>query len=257
VTAGLATDPAAGKVVENGFLAGRVRIRQPVRGYRAATDPVLLAAAVPARPGDAVLDLGCGAGTAALCLGARVDGMELHGLELQPDYARLARENAALNGRAIAVHEGDLRAMPAALRQRSFDAVMLNPPYHAPACPGSSDPGRDIANRRGAATIADWIDAALARTRPGGTVVVIMRAEGLPDIVAALAGRAASAVLPLAARPGRDAKRVIVRARKGGRGAFRLAAPLVLHGGAAHIADGDDYAPQASAILREAAALDF
>jgi tRNA1(Val) A37 N6-methylase TrmN6 len=269
VTAGLAAEGAADPAVENvgghvgehaaenGFLDGRVRIRQPLRGYRAATDAVLLAAAVPAGPADAVLDLGCGAGTAALCLGCRVGGVELHGLELQPGYAGLARENAALNGRALAVHEGDLRAMPSALRHRSFDAVMLNPPWHAPAHPGSPDAGRDIANRRGAATIGDWIDAALARTRPGGTVVVIMLAEGLPEILAALGGRAASAVLPLAARPGRDAKRVIVRARKGGRAPFRLAPPLILHCGVAHIADGDDYTPQARAILREAAALEF
>jgi tRNA1(Val) A37 N6-methylase TrmN6 len=243
--------------VENGVLDGRVRIRQPARGYRAATDPVLLAAAVPARVGDAVLDLGCGVGTAALCLGARVEGVELHGLEVQPGYARLARENAALNGRALAVHEGDLRAMPACLRQLSFDAVMLNPPWHAPADLGSPDPARDLANRRGTATIADWVGAALARTRPGGVVVIIMRAEGLPEILAALAARAAVAALPLAARAGRDAKRVIVRARKGGRTAFRLAAPLILHQGAAHIADGDDYAPEARAILRGSAALDF
>ena len=244
-------------VVENGFLDGRVRIRQPVRGYRAATDPVLLAAAVPASPDDMVLDLGCGAGTAALCLGARVRGVELHGLELQPGYARLARENAALNGHALVVHEGDLRTMPAALRQRSFDAVMLNPPWHAPTDIGSPDLGRDVANRRGGATVADWIDAALARARPGGAVVAIMRAEGLPEILSALAGRAAAAVLPLAARAGRDAKRVIVRARKGGRAPFRLAAPFALHAGSAHLADGDDYAPAARAILREAAALDF
>ena len=252
-----AGDLDADPVVENGFIGGRVRVRQPVRGYRAATDPVLLAAAVPARPGDAVLDLGCGAGTAALCLGARVEGVELHGLELQTVYARLARENAALNGRALTVHEGDLRSMPAALRRRSFDAVMLNPPWHPPAHPGSPDAGRDIANRQGAATIVDWIDAALARTRPGGAVVVIMRAEGLPEILQSFAGRAACAVLPLAARPGRDAKRVILRARKGGRAPFRLAGPLILHRDAMHIADGDDYAPQARAILRDAAALDF
>ena len=248
---------AAEAVVENGFLDGRLRIRQPARGYRAATDPVLLAAAVPARAGDAVLDLGCGVATAALCLGWRVPGVDLHGLEVQPGYAALARENAALNGQALVVHAGDLRAMPAALRRRSFDAVMLNPPWHAPADPGSPDPRRDIANRRGAATLADWIGAALARTRPGGHVVLIMRAEGLPEIMAALAGRASAAVLPLVPRAGRDAGRVLVRARKGGRVPFRLAAPLVLHEGAAHLADGDGYSPRARAVLREAAALDF
>lgn len=244
-------------IVEDGFLGGRLRIRQPVRGYRAATDPVLLAAAVPAQPGEAVLDLGCGAGTAALCLGARVKGVELHGLELQPLYARLASENAALNGRALAVHDGDLRTMPPALRARSFDAVMLNPPFHSPEDIGSPDPGRDLANRRGEASLADWIGAALARCRLGGHVVAIMRVEGLPEILVALAGRASAAVLPLAARTGRDAKRVLVRARKGGRAPFRLAAPLVLHDGAVHRADGDDYSARARAILRDAAALDF
>ncbi len=249
------------EVVEDGFLGGRLRIRQPVRGYRAATDPVLLAAAVPARPGDAVLDLGCGAGTAALCLGARVEGVALHGLEVQPLYAGLARENAALNGYALAVHEGDLRAMPPVLRAQSFAAVMLNPPFHAPEGIASPDPGRDMANRRGAAGegagLSDWIAAALARCRPGGHVVTIMRADGLPEILSSLAGRAAAAVLPLAARAGRDAKRVILCARKGGRAPFRLAAPLVLHEGAAHRADGDDYTARARAILRDAAALDF
>ena len=245
------------EVVEDGFLGGRVRIRQPVRGYRAATDPVLLAAAVPAGAGDAVLDLGCGAGTAALCLAARVQGVTLHGLELQPFYAQLARENAALNGCTLAVHEGDLRAMPSALKARAFDAVMLNPPFHGPGDIGSPDRARDLANRRGEATLADWIGAALGRTKPGGHVAAIMRAEWLPEILGALSGRASAAVLPLAARSGRDAGRVILRARKGGRTRFRLAAPFVLHDGEAHLADGDDYSPRARAILRDAAALDF
>ena len=38
------------------LLGGRVTIFQPARGYRAAIDPVMLAAAVPARSGEAVLD---------------------------------------------------------------------------------------------------------------------------------------------------------------------------------------------------------
>ncbi|RJL18858.1 methyltransferase, partial [Paracoccus siganidrum] len=56
---------------EDGFLGGRLRIRQPARGYRSGADAVMLAAACPAAPGQRVLELGCGAGVASLCLGWR------------------------------------------------------------------------------------------------------------------------------------------------------------------------------------------
>lgn len=83
---------------DNGFLGGRLQLLQPRRGYRAGLDPVLLAASVAARPGQAVLELGCGVGTALLCLGARVPGLSLTGVELQPDYAALARRMRRATG---------------------------------------------------------------------------------------------------------------------------------------------------------------
>ncbi|MEF9604914.1 methyltransferase domain-containing protein, partial [Paracoccus sp. PXZ] len=109
---------------EDGFLGDRLRIAQPARGYRAGADAVMLAAACPARAGESVLELGCGAGVAMLCLGARVPGLRLVGLELQPAYADLARRNAAANAIEAELHEGDLARMPAALRGQSFDHVI-------------------------------------------------------------------------------------------------------------------------------------
>ena len=49
-------------LTQDRFLDGRLTVSQPRKGYRAAMDPVLLAAACPARPGQSVLELGCGAG---------------------------------------------------------------------------------------------------------------------------------------------------------------------------------------------------
>lgn len=242
---------AAGELTDDGFLGGRLRLLQPRAGYRAATDPVLLAAAVPAGPGESVLDLGCGAGTAALCLAARVAGVAVTGLERQPDYAELARRNAARNGLALEVVEGDLARPPEALRGRGFDHVLANPPYYrvAGGTP-ARDAGREAALRE-ETPLALWIDAATRRLKPGGRLTLILAADRLPDLMAACDARLGSLALkPLAPRAGRPANRVILQARKGGRGAFRLLAPLVLHDGAAHDGDREGFTCEAQKILR-------
>ncbi|WP_093251642.1 tRNA1(Val) (adenine(37)-N6)-methyltransferase [Rubrimonas cliftonensis] len=243
-------------MTRDAFLGGRVILRQPRVGYRAATDPVLLAAACAATHGQRVLDLGCGAGAAALCLAARVDGLEIHGLELQPRYAALARSNAAHAGVALTVHEGDVARPPAALRARMFDHVVANPPFFPAHGACAPDAGRDAARREGAAALATWIDCGLRRLRQGGWITLIHRAERLPEMLGALAGRAGDvALLPIQARAGREAGRVLLRARKDSRAPFRLLAPLVMHVGPAHLKDGDDFAPEALAVLRDGAAL--
>ena len=58
----------------------------------------MLAASVPARPGQTALELGAGAGTASLCLAARVEGVRIVGVEIDPGLAELAMANAAANG---------------------------------------------------------------------------------------------------------------------------------------------------------------
>lgn len=247
---------AEDEISTDAFLGGRLTIAQPRAGYRAAADPVLLAAAVPAAAGQAVLELGCGAGVASLCLGHRVAGLRLVGLELQPAYAALARRNAAANGQAFEVLEGDLAAMPVALRAQEFDHVIANPPYFgAGSGTPARDPGRETAQRE-ATPLRVWIETGLRRLRPGGWITLIQSAERLPEMLVAIEPRAGSVtVLPIAPRAARPAGRVILTARKGGRGRFRLLAPFVLHVGDAHLRDGDDYAPAARAVLREGAAL--
>ena len=94
-------------LTDDGFLSGRLQILQPRKGYRAGADPVLLAAACPAKPGDNVLEAGCGAGVASICLGARVDALTLTGLELQEKYADLACENAARNYQTFSILQGN------------------------------------------------------------------------------------------------------------------------------------------------------
>ncbi|MCC7321834.1 MAG: methyltransferase [Rubellimicrobium sp.] len=231
---------------------------QPRPGYRAGADAVLLAAAVPVRTGEAVLELGCGVGVAALCLCARVAGVAAEGVEIQPAYAALARRNAAGNGLDLTVHEADIAALPAELRARSFAQVMMNPPYfdrtrgHA-----ARDAGREAA-LGGGAVLHDWISAGVRRLLPGGRLTLIHRAARLGEILAALDSRMGGVVIrPVAPRAGREALHVIVQARKGGRAPLRLLAPLVLHAGDSHPGDIDHFTPEAAAILRDGAALNM
>jgi len=238
----------------DGFLGGRLKLWQPKEGYRAATDPVLLAAAVPAELGQSVLELGCGVGVASFCLMSRVVGVSVTGLEVQPDYAAAARRNGEETGLPLEVVEGDLMAMPQTLRARQFDHVMANPPwFEASSGTAPIGAGRAVAHVEGAAGIDAFIDAGLRRLAPGGRYLMIQRAERLADILSALGSKVGDVmILPIAARQGRAAKRVIVSARKGVGGPLKLCAPLILHEGERHLVDGDDYTRIARAILRDA-----
>lgn len=244
---------AEAELTRDALLGGRVLLLQPAKGFRAATDAVLLAAAAPARPGDRALDAGCGAGAALLCLAARVPGLGLHGLEAQPAYAALARRNAAEASVPAEIFDGDLFAPPERLRRIGYDLVISNPPWFDPAAPASPDPGRDAA-RRATGGLDAWAAACLARARSGGRLALILPTAALPEALAGLAGAGDVSVLPLASRAGRPAKRAILRARKGAKGPFRLLSPLVLHEGPSH-RDGGDFTEAAEAALRDGAAL--
>ncbi len=234
------------------FLDGRIRALQPVSGFRASPDSVFLAAAVPARSGESVLDLGCGTGVAGLCLGWRVRGLEIFGLEVQPAYAALARENARLNAISISVTTGDVGAMPAELVARSFDHVISNPPYfEAGTASSPADAGKDIAVNEGV-NLADWLSCGARRLKPGGYMTVVHRAARLSGVLAALGGFAGDIrVLPIASREGRPANRVLVRARKGAKSPDRLLPPLTVHQGRVHVEGTESHSAEASRILRE------
>jgi len=237
------------------LLDGRVILKQPAAGYRVAIDPVFLAAAVPARPGERVLDAGSGVGAATLCLAARIDGIAIEGLDIDADLAALARDNAGAGGCAgrARFHIGDLRAPPPELRSGGLDHVMTNPPFlEAGRAQPSPQAAKARATVEGAVPLADWLHSCLRLLRPKGTLTLIHRADRLDWILAALAGHAGTiTLLPLWPRAGVPAKRVIVRATKGASGPARLLAGLVLHDG------HGGYTAEANAILRDGAGIDF
>jgi tRNA1(Val) A37 N6-methylase TrmN6 len=243
------------EITEDRVLNGRIRLRQPARGYRAGLDAALLAAAAcdDGAEGARVLEAGCGAGAALLQAAVRRPTARFVGLERDPAAAALARENLALNGLSerVEVLEADVAAPFPRLGLAPFDAAMANPPFF-------DDPAalRPPAPAKRGAWMADdglaaWTGFLVKAVREGGTITVIHRADRLGDLLSLLTPKAGSfqvrPVHPFADAP---AKRVLVRAVKTGKAPLRLLPPLVLHD-----RSGGKHTSETEAILRGEAAL--
>jgi tRNA1Val (adenine37-N6)-methyltransferase len=215
------------------FLKGRLTIEQPKAGFRSGSDAVLLAAAAASFPFKFAIEAGCGSGAALLSLQALCinEPGRLAGLERDDAMAALATKNVEANGfiANIDVFLGDVLDPPRSLAGK-FDLVFSNPPFF-----DDDSAIRDPAPERQSAYIlgaplALWINGMLTLAAPKGRIVLIHRADRLPDILEALKGKAGDiGVCPIRSRAGEVAKRVIVSAQKGSRAPMRLLAGIDMH----------------------------
>ena len=239
-------------LTEDKLLGGRVKFRQPVSGYRVASDSVLLASAVSAVSGSRVLDLGAGVGAASLCLAVRVPGCQIDAVELQPKLAHIAACNIGLNdlNSRMNLHVGDISSLPRTFSE-SFDHVMVNPPY-LPANRVSQESRDNLSKVEGHTLLADWVNAASDALCVKGCLTFIHRADRLDELLALVRGVAGEIVVaPLWPSKGKEARRVLVRARKGVATPLRLIAGLTLYD-----SEGK-YTATAEAIFRNAAPFAF
>ena len=237
-------DAASPATTLDSLLDGRVRLHQFADGYRAGMDAVLLAAALEARPGEHVVEFGCGAGAVLLCAAHRLAGVTFTGHEKDDSAAGLAVDNVTRNGLTdrIGIRTGDI----AELRQsHSADQVMFNPPFFDdPTALRAPKAGKQAAWTQTPSGAEPESQAAARTLKAKGRLTLIHRADKLADILAALDKSFGSVVIkPIQPREGQPAKRVLVTARIGGRAPLQLLAPLVLH-------QGEGYTAEADAIFR-------
>ncbi|MDD3669178.1 MAG: methyltransferase [Alphaproteobacteria bacterium] len=206
------------------FLDGRVRLKQPASGYRATSDSVLLAAAVPVQKGQSLLDVGCASGIVAACVRARVGDVRLTGVEVQGDLARLARENCP----DMEVVCADITQRIPALHGRQFHHVATNPPFYTE--PAARRNAQQKTAFHQAVPLKAWLAACLKYVRPRGTLTLVHRMEAVPEIVAVLRPKlGALEVIPIVGKAGKPAERVIVRGVLGSRKPFAIHAPIIVH----------------------------
>ena len=246
------------QVTIDAFLGGALLLRQPVRGYRAGIDPVLLAAACPAQAGERVLDCGAGVGTVGLCVARRVPDARVVLVERDEAVADLAAANIAANDLAdrVALVTADLGAPLSqtpdlAALIGTFDHALANPPFQVDTDgTRSTTPGKDSANAMPDAALDDWARFMAAMLKPGGRCGLIHRADALVRVLDVLDGRfGALSVLPLHPRETLPANRIIVAGIKGSRAPLALRRGLIVHD-----ANGG-YSAAVEAVLRSPTAL--
>src|ERR1700753_114500 len=156
------------------LLGGRVIYCQPSNGFRSGIEPILLAASVPARAGEHVLEAGTGAGAALLSLTARVSGVCGTGVEMDAAMAELAVANAEMNGFSnISIVQDRIESVEL---PRIFDHAMANPPYYGTGDPASPDAGRANAKSGSEVLIRNWIEQLSMSLRRRGTLSLIVSA---------------------------------------------------------------------------------
>ncbi len=244
------------------WLGGRLSLLQPRRGHRVGSDAALLSAAADLHDGR-VVDVGAGVGAVALAIIAPRDAASADCVEIDPELAAIAVDNAARNdlgdrARVVRVDVFDARARRAAgLADEAADLVVTNPPFFAPGSVRvSPNAGKARAHvfqgEADDAPLARWIRACIALLKPGGRFVMIHRPDALAEILAGTANRVGGlALLPIHPRAGASAHRLLVSGVKGSKAPLRIAPALVLHG-----ADGR-FAPEAEAIHRGERPIDW
>ncbi len=229
----LLNDPGSSLPIRDINHVGLV-LSQPERGYRYSLDPFLLADFCTPRRNERILDLGAGVGVIGLLLAKRHPSVRVIGIEIQPELAQYAAENARANAleTRCRIIRGDLREAPRFMPAEHFQRAVANPPFRRP---GSGAPPPDSC-RAGARqeltfTISDLAATASALLRYGGTLCVIHLAERLPELCGALekSGLTPKKLRLIAPRADSAPRLCLVSATKGGRPGLFVLPQLVLH----------------------------
>ena len=209
-----------------------------------------MAAAIPARHGQHVLEVGCGAGAGLLCLMHRVPDLPGTGIEKDSETAELARANLLANkkGQASVLAASFPEGVPDHLR---FDHCMTNPPWHATTGTASPEPRRDLARRMGMHTLPLWVKGAAAILRHKGSLTLALPTALTDRAIAELVANGFGGVTlyPFWPKTDREARILLVQARLGVKSPARVLSGLTLHE-----ADGA-FTPQARDVLENGTAL--
>lgn len=201
-------------------------------GFSFGTDAVLLSGFIRCRKGQVGVELGTGTGIIPLLLSIHKEFKKIYALEIQHDYALLAKENLEYNGFSdkVEVIEGDLKNTKAHL-PFSCDFVFTNPPYMG------KDTGREnenekkrIARHEVFCNIRDVCQAAASLLQDGGNFYCVYRTQRLPELFRAMEDvhLAPKDLVLVTPKPRSEPSLILVRGVKGAKPGLMTRSPFVL-----------------------------
>ncbi len=219
-------------------------LNEPHGGIRFGTDALLLSwAAYAAAAGKKrVLDIGTGSGVIPLLLLGAGSRSHFTGLEIQPEYASAANENAAQNGfsarfTAICGSAGDAAALfPAG----GFDVVVTNPPYMRADCGYvNTSHALSVARREESGGIAMFCAAAAHCLKSGGKFFAVYRPDRLSHLFCSMSenGIEPKRLRFVVPSVGKKPSLVLVQGCRGGREGMVCEPDLYIYNDPAHSAE--------------------
>lgn len=232
------------------LLDKRVKIFQPINGYRASTDAVLVSSLLNnIQKKDKILDVGSGTGAISLCLASRFQAIkpQITGIEKQEELCKLSKLSAQANGFSdyLTYHNADIRYSIQGIEPCSFSHVISNPPYSEHDMPSPNQSKAQAHNHQGL-TLNDWLQFCLKMTAPKGHIYLINRAEAITEILAFLHTKTGNIkIIPLYSKAQQPAKRIMLIAQKDSKAPTQILQGITIH------TQNGAHTPEAHQILRE------
>lgn len=206
-----------------------VVLRQDSRFFPLGEDTMLLSAFAAPKKGSRGLDLCAGQGFLGILTGLRHPTVTLSALELYPEAAEIAEDNACRAGLTIPVTCADLRQLPPE-HYDCYDFLLCNPPYFEAGRGKTAEGAFAEARSDRGANIREVCRAAFLSLKTGGRLYLCFPANRLAGLLSALeehhlAPKRLRFVHP---RPGKDANLVLLDAVKQGGEGLTILPPLFL-----------------------------
>lgn len=224
---------------DDNFLNGKLILRQPKKGYRAGSDALLLAAALPLCKGK-MLEVGAGVGAPSLCYMARVGAEQppkITAIEKFENVAKLAQYNVDQNRFAshITILNADIFAPAHQFEQRglnsdSFDHIYSNPPFFDPEKNKTSDDDyKALAHSIKHEDLERWLIFMVRLLKNKALMTIIYPMEHLYDVLKILENRIGDiSIRPIFSKPNAPATRFLMQGKKGSRAPLKMRRQLNL-----------------------------